>query len=559
MTTTTACFRVDGDWLADFARTRFDEGAWDKAIEFLTASLDGISIDQAVAIIKGEATLTGNSSDEDGIEYMELPKDGDIAKGRQHRADWMYSDLFRIGDVIWRPYAVVSGWCAEDHMFAAKDGPAVKMLGNIQKEHGHRRSMFYANQPYNDLLVVVPQRNIGGDLVTDVICERFTGSVPFWYKLSQNDPVNFIDNLMKTKNLEKRGAFISGFEDVVKSADIEPTKLSEIIHLDGEMMRIAPAGSFDEDDEGEDAKALMNNIHARSLWQQLLKNVEEFVAGENIELYDLKKVDMQFEAGIDRVARLITNDDWDRVEALRSKIAVLENAGLQKAVIDQAEKCGGFYDLPLMKNGEPWTERRFIRVPKNPFILWALRNVDFEAHGHQRPEWKHISERGMKMGGDDPHHTDWMLGAGIPLDKTYDNDENSLAYIVRHSSFLACDELMKEYTGHQFTVLSKGAQSTFIGDVVFPKPNERVAPGSIAVVPHAGPEYQLAMETANMENSFGRRGCLIAETGGKLAHLAVVGREFKCTVLMMPGVMSMYSIGDTVEIDMEDGVIKSSV
>ena len=97
------------------------------------------------------------------------------------------------------------------------------------------------------------------------------------------------------------------------------------------------------------------------------------------------------------------------------------------------------------------------------------------------------------------------------------------------------------------------------GTIVHPKPGEPVAPGSIAVVPNAGPDYQFAMETANTEGSGGKRGLIICETGGKLAHLAVVGREYKCTVLMIPGALSLYKEDQSVWIDLKAGTIEHRV
>jgi hypothetical protein len=59
------CFTVDGEWLADFARTRVIEGRWDAAIkllETLHTEDAGITLDQIVMILKGDATLDGDSN-----------------------------------------------------------------------------------------------------------------------------------------------------------------------------------------------------------------------------------------------------------------------------------------------------------------------------------------------------------------------------------------------------------------------------------------------------------------------------------------------------------------
>lgn len=191
------------------------------------------------------------------------------------------------------------------------------------------------------------------------------------------------------------------------------------------------------------------------------------------------------------------------------------------------------------------------------------------------------------MMNDDPYHTDWVLGAGIPLDQVYDHDDQSLGAVAMSCAHELRSKIVQEYTQHQFVTLSKNDQRIFSGDIVHPEPNERVPSGCIAIVPHAGPEYQLeepqtpvqerilwhldewriernllavlvsvAMETANgIDPETGRRGCIICDTGGKLAHLAVVGREFKCTVLMLPNATKMYRERDRIWIDMNDGTI----
>jgi phosphohistidine swiveling domain-containing protein len=197
-------------------------------------------------------------------------------------------------------------------------------------------------------------------------------------------------------------------------------------------------------------------------------------------------------------------------------------------------------------------------VPKNPFVLWCLRHFDYEAHGKERPVWNKIAGSGLKMYNDDPYHSDWMIGAGVPLDATYDHDEDSFGAVVRSCAYSKMSDITAEYTGHAFTVLAKSNISWYSGKIVHAEPGKGVPPGSIVVVPSAGPDYQLAMETASKTGDYGP-GCIICETGGKLAHLSIVGREMNCLVLMLPNACTMYRDGEHVFIDVEAGTITSHI
>ena len=51
-------FSIDGKWLADFSRTRVEEGDYQHALRILDC-LSGMSLDDKVAILKGEKDLDG--------------------------------------------------------------------------------------------------------------------------------------------------------------------------------------------------------------------------------------------------------------------------------------------------------------------------------------------------------------------------------------------------------------------------------------------------------------------------------------------------------------------
>jgi hypothetical protein len=553
-------FRVDGGWLADFARTRLEEGAWDRALSLLTDSLDGLTTDQAVAILKGEATLTGDSSDKEGIGYKVLPKTGKLAKKMQDRLDYMYGNIFRRGDELWKPYALVSGWDKEDWHFANSFKGTYRMEGvRDDKYLAGLRSLYYANDPNKDMLLRIAERWVGDQVIADVLCERVKGMPPFWYKVSTNDPKKFIEERLNKRGLPIRGAVFGSKGEITKysNQDLKPediTALEAARSIEEKADTIAPPTLLS--DKGEDA---MNDMAAKDLFAELLATTTSYLVSAPTDYAELREMDRVFEKGVDTLHRHATGDQWEMIDELRKKFSTERERILGDQVRAQADEHGGWLELPLMYKGKPYTKQRTLRVPKNPFLYWSLRYFNFEDHGHAKPHWDFVAGSGHKMMNDDPYHTDWMLGAGVPLDEAYSHEDGSFGEIVRSSSYELKNKLVREYTGHAFTTLTKGDKTYISGEVVFPKPNERVPTGSIAIVPHAGPEYQLAMESANMESLEGYRGCIICETGGKLAHLVVVGREFKCTVLMMPGATKMYRKGDRVSIDLNEGTITNQI
>jgi hypothetical protein len=556
-------FTVDGRWLADFARTRMDEGAWDRALSLLTDSLEGLSIDQAIAILKGEADLIGNSRDAKGIRLRKLKTDGKLAKARQERMQFMYGDCFRMGDEIWKPYALVSGWGKDDYDFARHhSGPykfhsSVDVMGDVRKKIGALRSIFYADSPQEDMLVRIPERWNGDYVVADVLCKRVIGSPPFWYKVPTNDAANFIDNLLKHRELPVRGAMCQRvFGDRYDKRDIDPddAKITDmLVAVEDDLQRVSPIDA--SDDAGEKA---MKKQRARELILEVLGGTKDYLEMKPTDLKEIGEMDRIFERGVDVLRHHIDGDEWDLVEKLRKDFTTAREAILREKVNAQAEERGGFIELPLFtKDNRRYGPCPYLKVPRNPFLIWTMRaNFNFADHGIDL-QWDYVAGMGYKMQGDDPSHTDWMLGAGVPLSDTYDHDEDSFGEIVRRSAYQYKDTLVKKHTGRKFTILTRPKDRTWIsGEIVHAKPGQRVPTGSVAIAPTAGPDYQFAMETANMEKPGGGRGCIICETGGKLAHLTTVGREYDCVVLMIPDALKLYRPGQRVIIDLEAGTIE---
>ena len=495
-------FSIEGEFLANHARDRVCEGAWERALKLLTEDLQGMTHELAIAILKGEADLTGCSGDEAGIGIKNLPKDGPKAKAMAAQMQFLYGSTFRYREKYWKPYARVTSWGEADSLFALEDqvGRVLETTGArfySDRPYAAKRSLYYADDRIHDLLVIF---KVSKTQDAFILCKE-TSMPPLWFDTPCGPAEQVLSKMLKDGLvLEERG----------------------------EAYRDAPAGRV---------------CSIRKAAKRSTKS---------------KKTTRFFKPSVQPV--LSEAEETARIEELEKKRA-RRLQEIAEAVKTQAKEKGGFYRLNLEDGiGKPYAAQPVIEVPRNPFLLWALRGYDFERFGKKAPEWDAMSPQGLKMLFDDPYHSDWILGAGLPLEDVYDHGEKTLTSIVMSSAILEQFKLVKEWTGMEFVTLAyPGEPRYFSGPVVIAKPNQPVPAGSIAIAATAGPEYQFAMETACQPDKYGSKGLIICATGGKLAHLATVGREFKCTVLMVPDAVEKYQTTRCVSVDMDEGKIYHSL
>lgn len=270
---------------------------------------------------------------------------------------------------------------------------------------------------------------------------------------------------------------------------------------------------------------------ARPLWfKGAPKNFEaafvEFLeAGKNLSLVDENDL-LSFYEDFSR-SNFYDDDQFDQWEllTLTQKLVNHRNGAKkseeQRQLQEEINRRAGSDVLELRVASKVYT------VPRAPFIHWALRKTKFT---HFAPNWEVVCPSGMKMANDDPYHSDWMLGAGIPLHKSYDRD------LVLAATDLAA-KVQEEICGTSTYVLA-GADGYHHGSVG----------ESILVIPHLGVEYAEAALNPKVR-------VIIAEEGGALSHLVSVGREARLCVLRVENATSLFPLGTLLEVNQETGKV----
>lgn len=196
-------------------------------------------------------------------------------------------------------------------------------------------------------------------------------------------------------------------------------------------------------------------------------------------------------------------------------------------------------------------EGRTLKVPGRAFLHYALNHSltqdtevsTFEVR-QQLPEYKAISTSGLKMLSDNPYHTDCWLGAGMDIDTAYDHDAWQYQLFL-HSAF----DFQRKYLNYDFHLLSRDGLSEFKGITCTPSNYEKVPEGQrILVLPHLGVEFeQVALKC----------DAIIAEQGGPMAHLVIVGKELKkgFPIMRVENACVKFLISLPIKIDLINGKI----
>jgi len=221
---------------------------------------------------------------------------------------------------------------------------------------------------------------------------------------------------------------------------------------------------------------------------------------------------------------------WER-QMERYRAQIREQAGP-----DEGGEDGAWMTLKVTCEDGP----EVYRVPRAPFLQWALART----HGqHLAPDWVPICPQGLKLTGDIPEHSDWMLGMTPDVVDLYDAYQDRA---LQAAAYRLMWEVQEALLGFEATVLCGSGWAK--GEVVHARPDEDCT-GKIAVIPTAGPRYTIPAMTAL---------ATITEQGGPLAHLAVIGTEKGIKLVRVPGARTRYPVGIEITVDCTRGRVDIS-
>ncbi|UTC29742.1 hypothetical protein BAJUN_01120 [Bajunvirus bajun] len=514
----TVCFTVTGEFLTDFARTRVIEGRWDHGLRTLVEGLHGMTTDQAIAILKGDQKLIGDSN-----VGVDMVPDDDA----EHKAafDRLFAGVYLDSDGrVLRPYAVVSTWGPEDmnaeEKFNTKGSDTVYRRSVGGKRRGEDlayRSLFYARDRQRDVLrqVRIPvefSRDLPrpGD-VQDVLFQEVR---------------NYPTILAPHAPLDDPDAAIAGYLAAGR-------RLAEVGYVTSfppsEYRYTEPA--MDKETEPT-LKRTMMELRTPEDIDTLREHQIEVAKKGRIE--DVEAIRDQINEAVETIGDTETDTSL-RVEALNSFMALknkVDVAALRTMI--KAQAGDDTFDMVV--------EGKTHKVPRAPFEGWALNRT---AWFHLKPAWQCIAPSGLKMVGDDPYHNDWMLGGDFQLEDYGFGGGTPLAEAAgKH-----VEEVQRRYFNAEVPVLS-GA-GTVEGVIVHLKPGDRLKEGQIGVIKNAGPDYVQAAQDA-----ITYRSALITEAGGAVAHLVTVFRDQDLKIVRVPNARKVYPEGRTVTVYLTAGCIQ---
>jgi phosphohistidine swiveling domain-containing protein len=205
---------------------------------------------------------------------------------------------------------------------------------------------------------------------------------------------------------------------------------------------------------------------------------------------------------------------------------------LKDKIISQAKQKGGFIEVKLEDN-------RTFMVPKAPFFNWSLKMSYKE--NLNKMDWDIVSPKGLKMNGDDPQHTDWVIGMGIKPDSFYKD-----SILSEHMSTFAF-KLFRLFNQLPFIKIS--GSGIISGNVKFIDSSTDLSSfskNSIFVIKDSSIDYFPVL------NYLSSDGCLIALYGNQASHLAINSSELNVNFI----IKSDLDINDNdyVYIDLDKGV-----
>lgn len=475
------CFTITGSFLTEHARGLVLSKEPREAKDFLIESLEGMTEDLATKILKGEAMLSGSTSDEEGIFMTEQVQDEEFEYYTK-TFKFQNAGILRHNGKYYRPKLHVTSYDINDFQHARK------ILGdNIYRSHetAKARASYYA---YDGMIPSAPSTSydkregcVPNNFETNiVVLWELVSDFPSWIKPHKNAQ-EALDDYLSVCWLSCVGA-----ADNWQTFD---EKVAEKIK------------EFKNDDEN---MRLIHEIDPHSDIRDQLK-------------YNTYQNDIvQYRKKIEKQAGPIDGDGWIRLPIFNK-------------YMDSAPR-----DTP----------DSYLPIPKAPFMIWALQR-GIPSKLDVLPSWDCVAPSGMKMYNDSREHSDWVIGAGFDPETFYQEQSN-----INDCAYAYGIKLAEEILKFEFLPLSKSDKKSVYGTIKYIKPGETLEAGEIGAIPHAGVEYDAALRSAHKHGT-----ALICKVGGRLAHVAIVGRELNVPIIMWEKIDEIFQ-GTNVTIDLENGKIQ---
>lgn len=227
-------------------------------------------------------------------------------------------------------------------------------------------------------------------------------------------------------------------------------------------------------------------------------------------------------------------------QTMEADSALADIDGLKQRIAEQADKKGGWLELVDKKTGKQY------RIPKNAFLRWCLNDNPM----YDTIDWSAISPRTLKSAGDDPNHTDWWLFTGEELTQAQNDDVPAVRFFFNQRH-----KWHEKMTGSNIKPLLRGSHKGFdkayVRHVDTPDKIDFINENDVIVIPNASPDFEAVAHRCAEKGSI-----LITETGGKLCHLATIGREFGLTLYLLPDAMKLLPVGSQVKLNVKEDDIK---
>jgi hypothetical protein len=193
--------------------------------------------------------------------------------------------------------------------------------------------------------------------------------------------------------------------------------------------------------------------------------------------------------------------------------------GLRERILAMADAAGesGWLDLPVPREVRA---SGVLRVPRGAFERWSVSRAGGD---HLAAPWEPVSPPGLKLAGDDRYHTDWLLGAGLPLDAMAHGSDHPHSELLVDAAYAGMADVARRLLDHDASVLLPGPDVVGrvhhpAGPGDFPDPDPEGFP-PVLVLRDASPDH-LALVVEALDAG----GAAIVERGGQMAHLVTVLR-----------------------------------